>query len=402
MINQTMQPNEPSLPTISPIKPPQPEPNIINNISPSIPTDHNLPLNQMNKTYAYQHFIPYSTFRESVKRSGIIIPRVTEAANLALRYHESMISRPPGFGKTFIINILDSLFRREKSLFERELHFTKMTENGTYEFENKQVGYETNNDREFNNDVKEILEQWCWTTSGKFHVLRFDFSTVLILSNDDESVHNSIVQLILRVADTNNLTERTQLNDFLASKKNKLKNPRGKFIQCDTLIDYFLTKLDKMNEEYVILIDDADYIMRMTEDYSNRIVLSFYHSILKHSKKYQFLFATCVFPTSIPFVDISQNFDVSTTFGFTLKDICDLEILDGFLEKLKNDRYISRLSNKLIENKSDLLNEIDYLYGGYCFSPLSEYTVLNPVSVIECIEKFSFEDYWIEKALPWR
>lgn len=157
-----------------------------------------------------------------------------------------------------------------------------------------------------------------------------------------------------------------------------------------------------MNEEYVILIDDADYIMRMTEDYSNRIVLSFYHSILKHSKKYQFLFATCVFPTSIPFVDISQNFDVSTTFGFTLKDICDLEILDGFLEKLKNDRYISRFSNKYIENKSDLLNEIDYLYGGYCFSPLSEYTVLNPVSVIECIEKFSFEDYWIEKALPWR
>lgn len=401
---EAQQSNEPSLPSplLSPPLYPQLSEVGHDDISIMSKTDDGLSQNQKEQKSPYQHFIPYSSFRESVKKSGIIIPRVTQAANIALQYHDSLVARPPGFGKTFIINILESLFLREKSLFQRESHFTKIDSNGVPQFENRQVGYETNNDRDFNNDVKEILEQWSWNTKQKMIVLRFDFSTILLLSNDDEAIHNAITQLVIRVVDANDLTERVQLHEFLTSKKNKLKNPKGKYIQCDSLIDYFLTRLDKMNEEYAILIDDADYIMRMTEDYSNRVVISFFHAILKHSKKYQFLFATCVFPTSIPFTDISQNPDISTTFGFTLKDICELEILDDFLLKLKNSHVISRCSQRYFQSKADLLNEINFLYGGYCFSPLSEYSVLNPISVIECIENFSFEDYWSEKALPWR
>lgn len=404
-MSQPLQANEPSIPPQ--LQNPTPQPSFVHgtpeDISSHNKTDINFQPDITIQKRKYQHFIPYSSFRECVKKSGIIIPRVTEAANIALRYHESMISRPPGFGKTFIISILECLFRKEKSLFQRDSHFTAPDSNGVSQFENYQVGYETNNDRDFSNDVKDILEQWPWDDDKRLFVLRFDFSTVLVYSNDDEAIHNGINQLILRVAEYNDLRQITQIDDFLESKKNRLKNPRsGKNIQCDTLIDYFLTKIEKLNIEYVILIDDADYIMRMTEDYSNHIVLSFYHSILKHSKKYQFLFATCVFPTSIPFTDISLNSDVSTTFGFTLKDISQLEILDEFLEILKKNKEISRLTHTYFHTKADLLNEIDYLYGGYIFSPLSEYSVLNPISVIECIEKFSFNNFWIEKVLPWR
>ncbi|KAK8842634.1 hypothetical protein M9Y10_025493 [Tritrichomonas musculus] len=380
----------------------------------SQPTDNNPNSNVQNLTIPtnpqpippsprppYQHFIPYSTFRESVQNSGIIIPRITEAANIALRYHESVISRPPGFGKTFLISILESLFLRDKSLFQRESHYTKNESNGAVQFVNKQVGYETNNDRSFTNDVKDILDQWTWNDNGRLNVLRFDFSTVLLLTYDDDEVHEALIRLIIRVAEMNHLLERTQLNEFIQSKKGKLKNSRNRSISSDLVLDHFLSRIEKLNEEYVILIDDADYIMRMTEDYSNRIVVTFYQTMLKHSKRYQFLLATCVFPTSIPFIDISSNPDISTILGFTIKDISNLEILDDFLDKLKARKEISRYSNYYYQTKSDILNEMEYLYGGYYFSPLSEYSVLNPICVIECIENFQFKNYWIEKALPW-
>ncbi len=166
-----------------------------------------------------------------------------------------------------------------------------------------------------------------------------------------------------------------------------------------TKFERLITALSQ-REKVVILIDEYDKLLSSNiynpEVEEVRDVLKGFFEVIKASYNHlRFVFITgvtkyaklSVFSSMNNLFDITMDEPYSTMLGFTQEEV----------ERYFSD-YIQEGCHKAGMTREEYLEKLKARYDGYCFSPLSEERVYNPVSVSTFFIKGGvlFDNYWAE------
>lgn len=253
------------------------------------------------------------------------------------------ISRPRRFGKSLTCNTLEAIFRGRKELFEG-LAISRTD----YDFRS-------------------------------YPVLHFDFSKLSAVSYEDF------------------------LNDFstairFQARDNGIAIEEGK---PSSMLDELLDQL----EEPVIIIDEFDSpIITSVSDGESKLAEAmrkefnaFYNVIKNYTGKIRFFFMTgvtklsglSIFSAMNNLKDISLSPEYAGMLGYT-----EEELEYYFSEHI--DEYLTE-EDREYDTREELLSALRDYYDGYRFSPKSEVTVYNPVSIGRFFSETvkSFDNYWV-------
>jgi hypothetical protein len=257
------------------------------------------------------------------------------------------LSRPRRFGKSLLISTLEHIFSGNKELFH-DLWIGKHSD-------------------------------YTWP---KHPVIHLDFSS---LENETaEILKGSLSSYLSEIAQDYGLELKETL---LANKTREL-----------------VKKLAQKNK-VVFLIDEYDYplLEHLTEPKTAkaiRDILRTFFTVIKslEGKYMRFVFITGItkfskaslFSGMNNLYDISLDLEVATMLGYT-KD----EIKHNFASALA---LFAKTNNR---DEDALLKEMETWYDGYLFSgsPAAE-KVYNPFSIIYCLYKQQFDNYWFKSATP--
>ena len=254
------------------------------------------------------------------------------------------ISRPRRFGKSLFCSMLHSLFEGKKELF-KGLYIAEKTD---YDFES-------------------------------FPVIHLNFATMSIATPE------------LFVESFKNILEITAMQYGL-----DIQAPDPAMM----LVKMLPAITRKTGKRAVVIIDEYDHPMTGSigkdAEHISRIrdTLNDFYSCIKNSSEYiRLLFITgvvrlanlSIFSAMNNLVDISMNPVFAAAFGYT-----ETEFLEYFGEGIDEHMEISK-----DEDRESFIGRIREYYDGYRFSPRSEISVYNPVSIgsffnNECV----FENYW--------
>ena len=283
------------------------------------------------------------SFREFITRNLFYVDKTRFVYNLVNRADNFFfIARPRRYGKSLFCSMLHSLFEGDKELF-----------NGLYIAENTDYDFRS------------------------YPVLHFDFSGMDVSSNEvflyrfrslirEESRRNGI-----SLKDSNPAEMLENLILTLAEKKGKIA----------IIVDEYDSPLTSVLRNN----DTAEEIRASLNP--------FYATMKKHSDKIRFLFITgvtrfsnlSIFSAMNNIIDISMEPESADAFGYTEEELSEY-FRDGI------DEYLSRHKE---ETKDAFIGRIRNYYDGYRFSPWSEKTVYNPVSIGMFFNSgCRFENYW--------
>ena len=287
------------------------------------------------------------TFEDFVKNDDILYVDKTEYAYSLVSNKPDkrffFVSRPRRYGKSLFCSMLHAIFDGRKELF-RDLYIGKTD----YPFE-------------------------------KYPVLHFDFSG-----------------MNMRTADT-------FLNVFRSYIRYQAER-NGIELLSDSpsaMLDELIIKLSDEKGPVVILIDefDAPFTSGSAEkdiqDTARREFNAFYATIKKHGSRIRFFFITGVVKlANLSIFSAMNNLtlpEFASAFGYT-----EEELEEYFGEGI--DEYVE--AHPDVE-RNDFVQEIKAYYDGYRFSPRSEITVYNPVSIGEFFTyNCRFRNYWNRTGVP--
>src|SRR6056297_357044 len=253
------------------------------------------------------------------------------------------MSRPRRFGKSLTISTYDCMFRGEKELFKD----TWLYEN--WEFEPQPV-------------------------------IRLNMSE--LDNRDEKRVEENIIYLLDELYAAHSITKDTNMMKMA-----------------------FATLIKKLHEKYgkrvIVLIDEYDKpILDHLNDHEMaekiRTVLRTFYSTLKSSDAFlDFVFITGitkftkvgVFSTLNNLQDISTHERYSQMLGYTR-------------EELERDFYEwIELGKKTVgTTREDFLEMIKEQYNGFSFD--GQHFVYNPFSILNYLDSFQLENYWVESGSP--
>ena len=256
------------------------------------------------------------------------------------------VSRPRRFGKSLFCSTLADLFEGRRDLFEG-LYIAEKTD---YDFR-------------------------------KYPVLRFDFSGMWLL--DIEGFLNGFRKDIAQAAMPYGID--VDMNDDPATMLNNVIDRLYRaYGECVIIIDEYDNPLSTATLEKSPIINEIHSILN-----------SFYQTIKKNASGIRFFFMTglvklshlSIFSAMNNLVDLTMDKSFAGAFGYT-----DEELDEYFFEGI--DEYLEANPGKY-ESRNEFREMIKEYYDGYRFSPDSETTVYNPVSIgfffrNECI----FRNYW--------
>ena len=261
------------------------------------------------------------------------------------------ISRPRRFGKSLFCSTLASLFEGRRDLFEG-LYIAEKTD---YDFR-------------------------------KYPVLRFDFSGMMLL--DTESFLNGFRKDIAQAAMPYGID--VDMNDDPATMLNNVINRLYReYGECVIIIDEYDNPLSTAAMNKSPIVNDIHSILN-----------SFYQTVKKNSSRIRFLFITglvklshlSIFSAMNNLVDLTMDKSFAGAFGYT-----DDELDEYFSEGI--DEYLEANPGKY-ESRAEFREMIKECYDGYRFSPDSDMTVYNPVSIgFFFRNKCVFDYYWEETGL---
>jgi hypothetical protein len=259
------------------------------------------------------------------------------------------LSRPRRFGKSLTASTLHELFSGNKDLFK-----------GLY-----------------------IEDKWDFKP---YPVLFFDFNEIESVTK--ENLIKSLKVKLLKFAEINEL----------------------KLNQDDLLKDLFLDLLIKIYEKYkeriVVLIDEYDkpIIDHLAKDEiktakENREILESLFATLKGGNVVdyiKFVFVTgvsrfskiSIFSKWNNLTDITMDKEYADFLGYTEDEV--KEYFDQYLYDFCEDQGMP------IEK---CLDKLKFFYNGYRFSK-KEIGVFNPISIMMCLQRKEFENYWFSRATP--
>lgn len=288
-----------------------------------------------------------SGFSNIRNRGKIYVDKTKIISKIAEQDTPLFLSRPRRFGKSLLINTLQSLF-----------------EKGLEDFHGL--------------DIEKI-----WSDST-YKVVHIDFSRMI--DNDIHSINYTLSNKIIQQFKEDNHT---------------IQFPEKMLQYPDIILDEILQKLDDYST--VLLIDEYD--APLTHHINEKALLQdittclskFYATIKQYTDKFRFIFITgitrvshvSVFSAFNNLVDLSLDDDYNDLLGFTQNDL-----IRYF------DPYIGNASQILNMSKNDVYLRLEQYYDGFQFSPEARETVYNPWSILSFLKlsKNGFKNYWFESG----
>ena len=159
---------------------------------------------------------------------------------------------------------------------------------------------------------------------------------------------------------------------------------------------------ERTGQPVVVLVDEYDKPLLqalqnepLLEDY--RRTLKAFYGVLKSSDRYlRFVFLTGVtkFSQVSVFSDLNQLNDISLDQAYaTLCGITREELECNFGPELEAMRQVEQSS------REEVLVKMEKQYDGYHFHPVSP-GMFNPFSVLSCLSKHEFGNYWFQTGTP--
>ena len=292
-----------------------------------------------------------SSFRDFVENGDIYVDKteyIYKLVSAGRRFY--FISRPRRYGKSLFCSTLHALFDGRRDLFEG-LYIAERTD---YSFE-------------------------------RYPVLHFDFSPLDTM--DIESFLSDFRRMIRRQAYVHDLTIEEG-------------TPSG---MLTSLLDALI---EKEGKRVVIIIDEFDSPLTgaMGKPFAEEIrgrLSAFYAVIKMNAPRIRLFFITgvvklsnlSIFSKMNNLVDLSMNPAFASAFGYT-----DEELLEYFGEGI--DEYYSSHRDEYA-SRDEFAMRIREYYDGYRFSPDSDVTVYNPVSIGYFFnEECRFRCYWNMTGVP--
>ena len=288
-----------------------------------------------------------STFEDFVKNDDILYVDKTEYTYRLVSNKPDkrffFVSRPRRYGKSLFCSMLHAIFDGRKELF-KDLYIGKTD----YPFE-------------------------------KYPVIHINFGIIGIATFD--TFYSSFVSVLLRCAEEHDVSiSGNSPSDLLAALLQELVKKTGKPV--------------------VIIIDEYDRPFTSKENGSSefftsvRSVLNDFYSVIKNQSRYvRFFFITgvvklanlSIFSAMNNLTDLSMLPEFASAFGYT-----EGELEEYFGEGI--DEYVEAHPDV---KRNDFKARIKAYYDGYRFSPRSEITVYNPVSVGTFFSQGCyFQNYW--------
>ena len=287
-----------------------------------------------------------SSFKEFIELDALYVDKTKAIHDLVKDTSRRFffISRPRRYGKSLFCSTLHALFDGRRDLFEG-LYIAERTD---YSFE-------------------------------RYPVLHFDFSPLDTM--DIESFLSDFRRMIRRQAYVHDLTIEEG-------------TPSG---MLTSLLDGLI---EKEGKRVVIIIDEFDSPLTgaMGKPFAEEIrgrLSAFYAVIKMNAPRIRLFFITgvvklsnlSIFSKMNNLVDLSMDPRFASAFGYT-----DEELLEYFGEGI--DEYYSSHKDEYSSRDEFALRIREY-YDGYRFSPRSEVTVYNPVSIGYFFnDGCSFQNYW--------
>ena len=268
--------------------------------------------------------------------------------SIAMNSTPMFISRPRRFGKSLLINTLQSLFSKGLEDF-RGLAIEKLWHDKTYQ------------------------------------VIHIDFSE---LGSKSPQEFIRIFDLML-------------IRDFGVNGLISELDSKGDYLPPSFLFEKIISDLP--DRSIVLLIDEYDsplthHLNNYDElDDISKILCDFYAVVKRYSGKFRFVFITgvisashmSIFSSFNNFIDLTLLPQYNNLFGFTHD-----ELVKFF------DPYVQNAANALAISKDDVYDEIKSHYDGFTFSPESTETVYNPWDILNFLyhPSHGFKNYWFQSA----
>jgi hypothetical protein len=266
------------------------------------------------------------------------------------------LARPRRFGKTLFLSSLEELFTGNRARFEK---------------------------------------LWIGRSDYDFPahpVIRLSLSTD---APDADALRAAIIAKLKRIADENNLKLKGATPDFCL----------GELLRA---------LADSYGSKAVVLIDEYD--APVTRSMANpevamdkaRALQHFYAGLKEYVEYIRLTFVTGVTRLGLIFMesganhlnDISLDPDYNGICGFTLEE-CTALLGDRLEEAYKRLKARRRLPEG---DSFDLFNgQISHWYSGYnwgAINPKCKTRIVNPVSILNFFQNYSFSQYWIQSGRP--
>src|SRR6056297_2872712 len=280
-------------------------------------------------------------FRYMMENNYLYIDKTKYLHMLKDRGKFYFMSRPRRFGKSLTISTYDCMFRGEKELFK-----------DTWLYDN-----------------------WAFEPQP---VIRLNMSE--LDTRDDKTVEEGIKRKLKKLFWENNFQIRTDNMKYMFED---LLEELGQKKRVIVLIDEY----DKPILDH---LDDHEMAEKI------RTVLRTFYSTLKSSDAYlDFVFITGitkftkvgVFSTLNNLDDISTWNEMSQMLGYTQ-------------EELERDfkPYLEKCANSMEMNRQELFDSIKNHYNGFSFD--GQHFVYNPFSILNFLNKHTFDNYWVESGSP--
>ncbi|MCF7799421.1 ATP-binding protein [Candidatus Babeliales bacterium] len=321
-------------------------------------------------------------FRQIIENDYLYVDKTKYLYNLIKSGQVYFLSRPRRFGKSLTCSTFEEIFAGNKELFK-----------GLYIY---------NSDYEWK----------------KHPIIKISFSGIA-----HDSKENFLINLNQKLIDIGN-----QYNINLSGRE-----------ILNSKIEFLIKELAKNFENNpVLIVDEYDYplvanITKLDLAQELREVLqAFYNTVKTCSENLNFIFITgvskfsrtSIFSSMNNLKDISLDERVSTSFGYTKK-----EILENFTD------YITRFAEKKQITNEQIIQELTEWYDGYCFQeppyaapeakamadrPVASdfakattdktegrsndlpesYKIYNPFSILLALDMQSIDNYWFQSGTP--
>ncbi len=285
--------------------------------------------------------IGVQSFREIRENDFLYIDKTESLFRLATDGKYYFLSRPRRFGKSLTLYTLKELFEGQKDLFQ-----SLWAEN-----------------------------QWDWTQQHP--VIHISFN----------SIGYKEVGLVRAI--------EIRLRD-IAKENNLILGKEG----VGQLFRELIEKLSKQNK-VVILIDEydkpiIDYLKDIPQAKANQQILKSFYSIIKDADPYiRFLMITGVskFSKVSIFSELNNLNDITFDWQYaSLTGITQQELEDNFEPSLLAGQQ------RLKMERNALLEQIKHWYNGYSWD--GETLVYNPFSLLNFMQKSTFQNYWFATGTP--
>jgi hypothetical protein len=281
------------------------------------------------------------TFEFLIENNYLYVDKTKEIYNLVNNEKTVFLSRPRRFGKSLLVNTLESLFLGDKKLF-KDLY---------------------------------IYDYWDW--DKKYKVIHLDLSKPFNENNKD--FKDSLNFYMDRVA-----------KNFSIDLFGKYPNDK---------LSELIEELHKKYGEVVVLVDEYDAPIldnindQKIADANRRSLQSFYQA-LKNSDEYiDFIFITGISKFIHTFSKLNNPTDITLMDKYS--SICGIR----HDELKKNcDYYINILADKNNMTYNEGLDEINRWYNGYSFDGSEK--VFNPFSTLSALKNGEFSHYWFSTGTP--